>query len=144
MQNTEEEAEERPYPEDPLDWPEPRQIPDTFRKNMTETGPLKCPDGPYPRSEASYRRFFKSLLLLLFIKCGENWARLVCFIPKKKKILFSSPALSCSYTRSSLSSSSSWLGKYTIVLLLPILVNFQYETTCTFLHTMKELLKTEM
>ncbi len=64
MQNTEEEAEERPYPEDPLDWPEPRQITDTFRKNMTETGPLKCPDGPYPRSyprsEASYRRFSKA------------------------------------------------------------------------------------
>ncbi len=53
---TEEEVEERPYP----DWPAPHQITDTFRQNMTETGPLKCPDGPYPRSEASNRRFSKA------------------------------------------------------------------------------------
>lgn len=33
---TEEEAEERPYPEDPSDWPAPHQITDTFRQNMTE------------------------------------------------------------------------------------------------------------
>ncbi len=43
---TEEEADERPYPEDPSDWLAPYQITDTLRKNMTETGPLKCPDGP--------------------------------------------------------------------------------------------------
>ncbi len=43
---TEEEAEERPYPEVPLDWP--------------ETGPLKCPDGSYPRSKASNRQFSKA------------------------------------------------------------------------------------
>ncbi len=48
---TEEEAEERSYPEDPSDWPAPHQITGTFRQNMTETGPLKCPDGSYPRSE---------------------------------------------------------------------------------------------
>jgi len=53
---TEVEVEERPYP----DWPAPHQITDTFRQNMTETGPLKCPDGPYPRSEASNRRFSKA------------------------------------------------------------------------------------
>ncbi len=38
----------------------PHQITDTFRQNMTETGPLKRPDGPYPRSEASNRRFSKA------------------------------------------------------------------------------------
>ncbi len=53
-------TEERPYPEDPSDWPAPHQITDTFRKNMIETGPLKCPDGPYPRSEARNRRFSKA------------------------------------------------------------------------------------
>ncbi|KAL1268397.1 hypothetical protein QQF64_033760 [Cirrhinus molitorella] len=57
---TEEEAEEKSYPEDPSDWPAPHQITDTFRQNMTERGPLKCPDGPYPRSEASHRRFSKA------------------------------------------------------------------------------------
>ncbi len=54
---TEEEAEERSYPEDPSDWPAPHQITGTFRQNMTETGPLKCPDGSYPRSEASNMQF---------------------------------------------------------------------------------------
>ncbi len=57
---TEEEAEERHYPEDPSDWPAPHQITDSFRQNMTETGPLKCPDRPYPRSEASNRQFSKA------------------------------------------------------------------------------------
>ncbi len=38
----------------------PHQITDTFRQNMTETGSLKCSDGPYPRSEASNRQFSKA------------------------------------------------------------------------------------
>ncbi len=45
---------------DPSDWPAPHQITDTFRQNMTDTGPLNCADGSYPRSEASNRRFSKA------------------------------------------------------------------------------------
>ncbi len=62
-------AEERPYPEDPSDWPAPHQITDTFRQNMTKTWPLKCPDGPYSRSDARNRRFSKAYFYHLF----SNW-----------------------------------------------------------------------
>ncbi len=65
-------AEERPYPEDPSDWPAPHQITDTFRQDMTKTWPLKCPDGPYSRSEARNRRFSKAYFYPLF----SNWERI--------------------------------------------------------------------
>ncbi len=69
---TEEEAEERPYPEDPSDWPAPHQITDTFRQNMTETGPLKCPDGPYPRSMRVTGDFQKPTLIEIGRELSEN------------------------------------------------------------------------
>ncbi len=88
-------TEERPYPEDPSDWPAPHQITDTFRKNMTETGPLKCPDGPYPRSEARNRRFSKAYYLSNGERIERDW--FILFQELKKKILFSSPALRCPF-----------------------------------------------
>ncbi len=69
---TEEEAEERPYPEDTSDWPALHQITDTFRQNMTETGSLKCPDGSYPRSKASNRQFSKAYCYRFLSNGGEN------------------------------------------------------------------------
>lgn len=45
---------------DPSEWPSPGQVSDSFRQMMTENGPVKCPDGPFPRAEKSNRRFSKA------------------------------------------------------------------------------------
>ncbi len=77
-----EEAEERPYPEDPSDWPAPHQITDTFRQNMTKTGIFKCPDGPYP----DMRRLtgdFKKPTVIAYYQMGRDLSKTGCYIPRK-------------------------------------------------------------
>lgn len=45
---------------DPSNWPCPDKVTDSFRIMLTENGPPKFPDGPFPRSQDSNRCFSKA------------------------------------------------------------------------------------
>ncbi len=71
---------------DPSNWPCPDKVTDSFRMMLTENGPPKFPDGPFPRSQDSNRCFSKAYCYRRLTNCERVERDWLMFSHKTNKV----------------------------------------------------------